>query len=76
MIQTENKPKFPKFVGYLHSQGLNIKMFAEILENKGYSQYNYNNVRKKIRGDADLNYDDIIIFSEVLNVGEDIFFRQ
>lgn len=68
------KPKFPKFTGHLYSQGLNIKMFAELLRNKGYDKYNYNNVRKKIKGESDLNYDDIIIFSQVLGVDETIFF--
>jgi len=74
MVRVADKPKFPKFMGYLYSQGLNMKMFTGMLNNKGYDQYNYNNVRRKLNGESDLNYDDIIIFSHVLGVEESIFF--
>lgn len=68
------KPKFPKFTGHLYAQGLNIKLFAEMLRNKGYQNYNYNNVRKKIKGESALEYEDMIVFSRVLGVDETIFF--
>lgn len=74
MIKLADKPKFPKFIGHLHSKGLNIKAFTRILYNKGYDQYNYNNVRRKLKGESDLNYDDMIVFARVLDVEESIFF--
>lgn len=58
----------------LYSNGMNIKTFSQLLNQKGYKEYNYSNVRKKLRGDSDLNWDDIIVFSEVMNVSVNIFF--
>lgn len=68
------KPKFPKFMSVLYSKGLDIKAFVALLNEAGYEEYNYNNVRKKLRGDSALNYDDIIIFSKVMLVEESVFF--
>ena len=49
-------------------------MFTEILNNKGY-EYKYASVLRKINGTTKLDYDDIVIFSEVLGVDETIFFN-
>lgn len=68
------KPKFPKFVGHLYSNGLDVKTFTEILNNKGH-EYKYASVLRKINGTTKLDYDDIVIFSEVLGVDETIFFN-
>jgi len=68
------KPKFPKFIGHLSSLGLDIKSFTEVLEQEGYN-YKYHTVRRKLIGESALDYEDIIIFSKVLNVDESIFFN-
>lgn len=73
MARDNELPKFPKFMGHLESRGMNIKILTEVLNNKGH-EYKYNTVRRKLRGDSDLNYDDIIIFADVLGVEESIFF--
>lgn len=74
MVSSTKKPKFPKFVGHLHSNGLDVKMFTEILNNKGY-EYKYASVLRKINGTTKLDFDDIVVFSEVLGVDETIFFN-
>ena len=68
-------PKFPKFMSLLYSKGLDVKEFTKILIDSGYQQYNYNNVRRKLRGDSSLDFEDIVIFSRVMNVEESIFFN-
>ena len=74
MTKNIKEPKFPKFIGHLSSKGLDIKSFTEILGNEGYS-YKYHTVRRKLIGESSLDYEDIIIFSKVLNVDESIFFN-
>lgn len=59
----------------LYSKGLDVKGFTKILNDAGYEQYNYNNVRKKLRGDSSLEYEDIIVFAKVMNEEESIFFN-
>lgn len=73
MLVQQQIPKFPKFIGYLESRGLNMKLFTEVLKNKGYG-YKYQTVRRKLVGESPLYFDDIIVFSEVLGVEESIFF--
>lgn len=75
MSSIMKNPKFPKFMSVLYSRGLDIKAFVDLLNEAGYEEYNYNNVRKKLRGDSSLNYDDILIFSKVMEVEESIFFK-
>jgi len=75
MSQTIEKPKFPKFMAHLYSNGMDVKVLTSILNNKGYEQYKYHTVLRKLNGESRLNYDDIIIFSEVLDVDESIFFN-
>lgn len=74
MIQEARKPKFPKFMGLLSSKGMDVKVLTEVLNNKGYD-YKYATVLRKLNGDVRLHYDDIIIFSEVMEVDETIFFN-
>lgn len=74
MTKKIKKPKFPKFIGHLSSKGLDVKTFTEILEKEGYD-YKYHTVRRKLIGESALDYDDIIIFSKVLEVDESIFFN-
>lgn len=73
MNTATKKPKFPKFMGLLSSRGMDVKMFTEVLNNKGYD-YKYATVLRKLNGETSLHYDDIIIFSKVMNVDETIFF--
>lgn len=75
MSSIMKNPKFPKFMSLLYSRGLDVKEFTKILIDSGYQQYNYNNVRKKLRGDSSLDFEDIVIFSRVMNVEESIFFN-
>lgn len=75
MSSIMKKPKFPKFMSLLYSKGLDVKEFTKILIDSGYHQYNYNNVRKKLRGDSSLDFEDIVIFSRVMGVKESIFFN-
>lgn len=75
MSSIMKNPKFPKFMSVLYSRGLDIKAFVDLLNEEGYGEYNYNNVRKKLRGDSSLNYDDIVTFSKVMRVEESIFFK-
>lgn len=75
MSSIMKKPKFPKFMSVLYSKGLDIKAFVTLLNEAGYEEYNYNIVRKKLRGDSSLNFEDIIIFSKVMKVEESIFFN-
>jgi len=74
MVQVAKKPKFPKFMGLLSSKGMDVKVFTEVLNNKGY-EYKYATVLRKLNGEVKLHYDDIVIFSEVLEVDETIFFN-
>lgn len=74
MASIMKKPKFPKFMLLLYSEGVDIKTFVKMLEKEGYTEYNYSNVRKKLKGESALNWDDIIIFSKVMNTDESIFF--
>lgn len=73
MVQVAKKPKFPKFMGLLSSKGMDVKVFTEVLNNKGY-EYKYATVLRKLNGEVKLHYDDIVIFSEVMEVDETIFF--
>lgn len=75
MSSIMKKPKFPRFMSLLYSKGLDVKGFTKILNDAGYEQYNYNNVRKKLRGDSSLEYEDIIVFAKVMNEEESIFFN-
>lgn len=75
MSNINKHPKFPRFMSELAFKGLTVKDFAELLQQRGYKEYNYNLVRRKLRGDSSLDYEDIIIFSEVLGVEESIFFN-
>lgn len=75
MSSIMKNPKFPKFMSLLYSKGLDVKEFTKILIDSGYQQYNYNNVRRKLRGDSSLDFEDIVIFSRVMNVEESIFFN-
>ena len=74
MNQVAKKPKFPKFMGLLSSKGMDVKVLTEVLNNKGY-EYKYATVLRKLNGDVNLNYKDIVIFSEVMEVDETIFFN-
>ena len=74
MSQAAKKPKFPKFMGLLSSKGMDVKVLTEVLNNKGYD-YKYATVLRKLNGDVNLNYKDIVIFSEVMEVDETIFFN-
>jgi len=74
MNQLTKKPKFPKFMGLLSSKGMDVKVFTEVLNNKGY-EYKYATVLRKLNGEVKLHYDDIVIFSEVMEVDETIFFN-
>ena len=73
MATSAKKPKFPKFMGLLSSRGMDVKMFTEVLNNKGYD-YKYITVLRKLNGETSLHYDDIVIFSKVMGVDETIFF--
>lgn len=75
MSSIMKKPKFPKFMLLMYSEGIDIKAFVRMLEKEGYTEYNYNNVRKKLKGESALNWDDIITFSKVMNTDESIFFE-
>ena len=68
------KPKFPKFIGHLHSKGLDMKTFTQVLNNKGYD-YGYHTVRRKLNGETSLDFEDIIIFAKSVEVDESIFFN-
>lgn len=68
-------PKFPKFMALLYSRGSNVKDFTNLLIEKGYTEYNYNLVRRKLRGDSALDWEDIKVFSEILDSDESIFFN-
>jgi len=74
MKQTTKAPKFPKFMGLLSSKGMDVKVLTEVLNNKGY-EYKYATVLRKLNGEVNLNYNDIVIFSEVMEVDETIFFN-
>lgn len=74
MIRDVKRLKYPNFMGHIYSQGYNIKTFTEMLRSKGYSNYNYNLVRRKLRGESDLTFEDIMIFSKVTNTEPSIFF--
>lgn len=74
MSSIMREPKFPKFMALLYSQGMDVKNFTSHLKERGYEQYNYNNVRRKLRGDSALDWDDIVVFSEVMDANESIFF--
>lgn len=74
MTEQIKEPKFPKFIGHLHSKGLDMKSFTMVLNNKGYD-YKYPTVRRKLIGETSLDYEDIIIFSKVVEVDESIFFN-
>jgi len=73
MMQATREPKFPKFVGHLHSKGVDVRTFTSILNNKGHD-YKYHTVLRKLNGESKLNFEDIVIFSEVMEVDETIFF--
>lgn len=74
MNQSVKEPKFPKFIGLLHSKGIDLKTFTSILNNKGYS-YQYPTVLRKLNGTSRLDFEDIVIFAEVMEVDETIFFK-
>jgi len=74
MTQATREPKFPKFVGHLHSKGIDVRTFTSILNNKGYD-YKYHTVLRKLNGESKLNFDDIVVFSDVMEVDETIFFN-
>lgn len=73
MTEQIKKPKFPKFIGHLHSKGLDMKTFTLVLNNKGYD-YKYHTVRRKLIGESSLDFEDIIIFSRAVDTEESIFF--
>lgn len=75
MNGTLEKPKFPKFMARLTENGLDVKMFTTVLNNKGYTDYKYHTVLRKLNGETKLHFEDIVIFSEVLGVEESIFFN-
>jgi len=66
--------KFPKFMAKIYSEGIDIKCFVQLLHNNGY-RYSYSIVRKKLRGESMLSWEDIRIFAEVMKVSEAIFFE-
>lgn len=74
MTEVTKEPKFPKFIGHLHSKGIDTKTFTAILNNKGYD-YKYHTVLRKLNGETNLNFEDIIVFSKVVDVEESIFFN-
>jgi len=74
-MTTIEKPKFPKFMAHLTANGLDVKTLSSILQNKGYNQYKYHTVLRKLNGTSSLHYDDIVVFSRVLEVEESIFFE-
>jgi len=74
MTSATKRPKFPKFMGLLSSRGMDVKVLTEVLNNKGY-EYKYATVLRKLNGEVNLNYKDIVIFSEVMEVDETIFFN-
>lgn len=74
MTSATKTPKFPKFMGLLSSRGMDVKVFTEVLNNKGY-EYKYATVLRKLNGEVNLNYKDIVIFSEAMEVDETIFFN-
>lgn len=76
MSSIMRKPKFPKFMALLYSRGSNIKDFTELLIAEGYTEYNYNLVRRKLRGDSALDWEDIKVFAQVLDSDESIFFSS
>lgn len=75
MTEATKKHKFPKFMGLLTSKGLDLTSFTTVLNNRGYD-YKYQTVRRKLVGVSPLDYDDIVIFSKVLEVDESIFFNN
>lgn len=75
MNGTLEKPKFPKFMAHLYANGMDVKILTGMLNNKGYEEYKYHTVLRKLNGESKLNYDDIVIFSKVLGVEESIFFN-
>jgi len=74
MVAIAKKHKFPKFMGYLTSRGLDIKAFTILLNKRGYD-YKYNTVRRRLGGESPLTWDDIVVFCKVLDVVESIFFN-
>lgn len=74
MTDKIKQPKFPKFIGHLSSRGMDVKTFTTVLNNKGYD-YKYPTVRRKLNGESPLDFDDIVVFSEVMEVEESIFFN-
>lgn len=74
MTSIMKNPKFPKFMLLMYSRGMDIKNFVEHINKSGYKEYNYSIVRKKLKGESALNWDDIRIFSKVMNTDESIFF--
>ena len=75
MSSIMREPKFPRFMALLYSRGSNVKEFTDLLISEGYDEYNYNLVRRKLRGDSALEWDDIIVFCKVIGVNESIFFN-
>lgn len=75
MPQTLEKPKFPKFMAHLYANGMDVKVFTAILNNKGYEKYKYHTVLRKLNGESSLHYEDIVIFCKVLGLEESIFFN-
>lgn len=73
MVEASKTPKFPKFIGLIHSKGLDVKSFTLVLNNKGYD-YTYHTVLRKLNGTNRLDYDDIVNFSKAMEVDETIFF--
>lgn len=76
MTQMTSEPKFPKFIGHLSSKGLDMKKFTNVLKDEGYEKYQYHTVRRKLNGESTLHFDDIVIFSKVMDVDESIFFNN
>lgn len=76
MSSIMREPKFPKFMALLYSKGSNVKEFTDLLIKEGYEEYNYSLVRRKLRGDSALDWEDIKVFSKVLGVNESIFFSR
>lgn len=72
---TLKENKFHSFMVALFDKGYDIKSFTKKLNNDGH-EYKYATVRRKLKGETFLTYDDIVIFSDSLGVDESIFFNK
>lgn len=74
MIVTKKPAKHQKFIEFLVHHNLSVRQFTKMLNEKGFTNYTYSSVLRKLKGETSLNYDDIVVFCEVLATNESVFF--